>query len=402
MPEYKLRPHQKKAVEESPNKWCLWFRQRVGKTATALMLAETRCKNCLVISPKQIKPNWVTEIENWSKGACKFTVISKEDMRLGKNLPANPDGIVVDEVHAAFGNYRSKSFKALDKYIKYTNCPHIWLLSGTPMTATNWSIYSYGKLLGKNWNWMLWQKTFNYPIKMGHRIIWQPRKDKNEELQIILRRIGTVIDLKDVADIPDDEDEFEYFTLNLEQKKAIKDSFDPMPIIRNVKQHEIESGILLGDGYVDTVNMKSAKDSRILDLVNQADKIVIIARYVGLLDRYEKLLEKCGKKIFKISGKEKRTATEISAEAELCESAVVLIQSDTVMGYSLKSFSLVVFASMSYSYVNYDQVRFRTKNMDKLTPCTYIHLLTEGKSIDKAVYDSVSNKQNFSIELYNK
>lgn len=395
-----LRPHQKKAVDESPNKWCLWFRQRVGKTATAIMLAETRCKSCLIISPKQIKQNWNNEVANWSKGNCKFFIISKEDMRLNKNLPDNIEGIIVDEVHSAFGNYQTKSFKALERYIKLQNCQYIWLLSGTPMTANNFSIYSYGRLLGKDWNWFEWRKTFNFPIKMGNRVIWQPRKDKDAELQTILKRIGTVIDLKDVADIADDEDVFEYFPLNKEQKELIKESFDPLPIVRNLKQHEIESGILLGDGYRKTKYINCAKDKRIIELADQEDKVVIIVKYLELINKYEKLLSSSGKIIFKISGQEKKTATEISAEAEKCDKAIVIIQSDTVMGYSLQSFSLVVFASMSYSFVNYDQVRFRTKNINKSTPCVYVHLLTDGKSIDKAVYDCVSRKQNFSIELY--
>jgi hypothetical protein len=79
---------------------------------------------------------------------------------------------------------------------------------------------------------------------------------------------------------------------------------------------------------------------------------------------------------------------------------VVLLQSDTVAGYSLKSMDIMVFASLSYSFVNYDQCRSRIKAMEKSTPCTYIHLLTEGKSIDKAVYDCIQHKRDFDAELY--
>ena len=277
---------------------------------------------------------------------------------------------------------------------------YVWLLTGTPMTATNWSVYSYLILLGYNPSFIKWREKYNYPIKLGSRIIWQPKKNMDSELQDVLRKIGTVIDLKDIADIADDEDVYEYFSLNPEQKKLIKESFDPMPAIRYTKQHQIESGILIGDAYNDTKVLNCSKDRRIIELVNETEKIVIVVRYLAQLDKYAELLKNCGKRIFKISGQEKLSASEVASEAENSDKAIVLVQGDTVAGYNLQSFSTVVFASMSYSFVNYDQVRFRTKNMDKNTPCTYIHLFTEGDSLDKAVFDSVTRKQNFSVELY--
>ena len=394
-----LRPHQQKTVNEAPDKYGLWFRQRVGKTATAIKLADTRARNCLIISPKSVKKNWVREVNNWKASDCVFYVVSKEDVRLGK-IPSGCEAIIVDEAHMAFGNYQSKTYKALERYIKTNDCKYVWLLTGTPMTATNWSIYSYGKLLGKDWNWMQWRNHFNVPIKMGNRIIWQPKKGMEKELQETLKKIGTVIDLKDIADIADDEDIFEYFCLNAAQKAAIKLSFDPMPIIRYTRQHQIESGSLKGDEYNETKYYECDKDKRIKELVEQNDKTIIVTRYLANLNKYEQQLIPTGKRIFKISGQEKRTASEIATEAEECDNCVVIIQSDTVAGYNLQSFSLVIFASMSYSFVNYDQVRFRTKNMDKSTGCTYVHLLTDGDSIDQAIYDSIKNKQNFSIELY--
>lgn len=397
-----LRPHQLRAVQESKDKWGLWFRQRVGKTATAIRLASTRAKSALVVSPKSLKVQWQEEILNWNDSDCKFYVVSKEDVRLNKNIPQGCESIICDESHLAFGNYKSLAFKALKKYVKDNNVRCIWLLTGTPVTATNWSVYSYLVLLGYNPNFIKWREKFNFPMRMGKRIIWQPKPNMEEELQKILKQIGTVIDLKDIADIAEDEDVFEYFSLNPIQRQHIKDSFDPMPIIRYTKQHECESGILKGDEYNETKIFSCSKDTRIKELVNSTDKIVIVVRYLDLLDKYAELLKDCGKSIFKISGREKLTASEIAREAENSAKAVVLIQGDTVAGYNLQSFSTVVFASMSYSFVNYDQVRFRTKNMDKLTPCTYIHLFIEGDSIDNAIYKSVKNKQNFSEELYGK
>jgi len=106
--------------------------------------------------------------------------------------------------------------------------------------------------------------------------------------------------------------------------------------------------------------------------------------------------------VFIINGDIKEEAGEIAKKAELCDNCVVLIQADTVAGYSLKSFNTMIFASMSYSFVNYEQAKGRIRSVDKLDSGNYIHLLTEGDSIDRAVYDCVLRKQNFSETLYEK
>ena len=80
----------------------------------------------------------------------------------------------------------------------------------------------------------------------------------------------------------------------------------------------------------------------------------------------------------------------------------MLIQADCAEGYQLPSFGVCVFVSMSYSYVKWVQLCGRFLRMDKPSRTTFIYLLTEGESIDQAVFDSVKNKKNFQIELYKK
>jgi hypothetical protein len=394
-----LKPHQARAVKETPDRWGLWWRMRVGKTPTAIRIACDRCKVAIIVCPKSLVSNWGYEIERWRLGDCKFIVISKETFRRDWDKLERADGIFIDEVHSAFANFKTQAFKAMTSYLNKHSPRVIIPLTGTPFTSSSWSVYSYGKLLGKDWKWFDWYRRFFYEVKMGPRKVPMPKQGMEAELQVILRRLGTVIDLKDVADVLDDEDIIETFSLNKEQNKAIEDAFDPMPAKRYVRQHQLESGTLKGDGYVDTKFIDCEKDKRLIELVRDNNKIIIVSRYLAQLDKYEKMFK--GRKIFKISGQEQRTASEVASLAEREKNCICLIQGDTVAGYNLQSFNIVVFASMSYSFVNYDQVRFRTKNMEKKTPCTYIHLLTEGDSIDRAVYDCVIKKQDFSFELFN-
>lgn len=403
-----LRPHQVKAVKESPNIWGLWFRMRVGKTPTAIRLATSRVDSALVICPKQLSEQWAREIKTWNdRDDFKFHIISRDQFRRDWNKLPYCQAIIVDECHRAFGNYKSKLFKAGESYLKKHGIKHLWLLTGTPFTSQSWSIFSYGKLMGKNWDWYQWKSAFFYDVKMGRRMIPLPKKGMDGKLQEILKKIGTVVDLKDVAEIPDDDNILEYFDLNADQKRCIAGLNDTTPIVQYIHTHELESGVLKSDGYGEELQIKCNKDARLLELVEENDKIVIVARYLAQLDKYEKLLSDCNKKIFIIKGGTKIPASEVALEAEKHHKAIVLVQSDTCEGYSLKSFNVMVFTSLSYSFVNYDQSKFRIKAAEKNIPCTYIHFLTRdktvksmGKSMDQAVYDSVSNKQDFSFGLF--
>ncbi len=414
----RLRFHQITAVENSPNKWGLWFRMRVGKTPTAIRLVTSRCKSALVICPKGLVQQWLDEIYLWRDNEdVEFLVISRDqfkkrftiekqkkgrktvDVVVSSNLKKY-DAVVVDEVHRGFGNYKSQMFKALDFYLKSNDIEYRWLLSGTPFTATSWSVYSYGKLLGKDWTWFKWDKYFFWRRKMGRVMIPVARENKEKELQIILKKLGTVIDLKDVAEVADDVNIVEYFNLNKKQKDEIKAIDEDVPIVEYVKQHQLEQACLKSDGYKEELQFPCKKDERLIELAANYEKLIIVCKYKAQIRKIINIFAE--RKIFIIWGESKEGSSVIAKQAEAEDNCIVIIQNDTCDGYNLKSFDTMVFASMSYSFVNYDQIKYRMKSMDKNTPNTYIHLLTDGDSMDKAVYENINKKQDFSLELYAK
>lgn len=398
----KLKPHQIKAVKETPDKHGLFFECRAGKTPTAIRLACERAETAIIICPKSLEDHWRREVKIWKKGDCNISVMSRDRFKRDWIKLPFIEAVICDECHGHFSNYKNQAYKALDNYIRRWYVRFIWLLTGTPKPASSWSIYSYGKLFGKDWDWYAWDQRFFYRVKMGNRRIPMPKANMDKELMAILKSIGTVISLKDVAEVPEDEDIIENFTLNKEQKKLIEDYFDPLPIVRYTREHQLEQGTLKNDGYREAISISCEKDKRLLELVEGNDKVVIVCRYHDQIAKYKEILKKTKRNIYVISGQEKKTASEIAPEAEKDPTAIVIIQSDTVAGYSLKSFNTMIFASMSFSFVNYEQCKFRIKAMEKKEPCQYIHMITEGKSIDRAVYDCVIKKQDFNINLFNK
>lgn len=408
-----LRAHQKKAVEEVPDKWGLWFRMRVGKTPTAIRLANNRCKSAMIICPKGLVDHWKKEIKVWSIKDTEFFVISRDQFKkyftLDKKKATNCklpkyEAIIIDEVHRGFGNYKSQMFKCLDYYLTSNDVKFRWLLSGTPFTASSWSVFSYGKILekrdktGQLWSWFKWNKAFFDMVRMGRLRVPVPKKGKEKYLQQILREMGTVVDLKDVAEVADDIDVFEYFKLNKRQHDEIKNLDEDLPVVKYCRIHQLEQGGLKSDGYREELSFKIEKDDRLIELAANYEKLVIVCKYKVQVKKVAKMFS--DRKTYLIWGESKEGSSAIASQAEKEDNCIVIVQSDTCDGYSLKSFDTMVFASMSYSFVNYDQIKSRMKAMEKKTPNTYIHLLTEGKSLDNAIKGSIDEKQTFSFELY--
>lgn len=411
-----LKPHQKKIVETIPNKFCCWARPRTGKTPTAIRLACARVKTCLVIIPKHIKEQWEEEIKRWNNTDCQFILITKERFRIdsiagvknkGKRktlifsdkIP-KADAVIIDEVHRQASNYSNKFYKTVQDYIDRHEIKHVWLLSGTPWNKNPWSVYSYGKLIGKNWDWMQWRGRYFTHIAYGARSFWKPNEKMFPELAILLQRIGVTVRLEDVADIGEDYEETEYFDLNADQKRHIKAVADTTPMARYVKYHQLESGVLKSDGYLEELSFECDKDKRIIELAEDEDKLIIVCRYLAQIEKYRKILTKLGKTVYVIQGEMSEPLEIIRQKAEESRKCIVLIQAEKSDGYSLASFNIMVFASMSYSFISYDQMKNRMKAMDKSKGCSYIYLLSRGKTIDRGVYDSVKRGEDFSDKVF--
>lgn len=393
-----LYQHQKDFLKENPNKSALVHSCGTGKTRTALewtMIGET----ALVICPKALKANWRCEADKWG---AKVVIYSKEEFRKEhKELPKYSH-VIVDEVHSGFltPHFKSQMSKALRYYLKINAVPRILLLSATVYTSSPWNIYNLAFLLGHKWNWQKFNQEFFTPVRMGNRIIPVVKKGIEKRLAELTKKIANVINIYDVLDVPlQNHLEPEYFSLTREQDRAIKDNYDPVPIVRYTLQHEIENGILIGNEFKESETYENDKIERIKSIVEECGKCAIVCRYNAQIDLLAKELREWKPFIIRGDVKDRDTVTQL---AEKAEKAVVLIQADSSMGYELPSFPLCVFASMSYSYVNWEQMCGRFLRMNKPSRTTFMYLLTEGDSVDQAVYDAIKRKEDFSINLFKK
>lgn len=401
-----LYQHQKEFLSKNPNKSALVWSCGTGKTRTALIWADIYGARTLIICPKPLKANWEREIKNVGMTGAGAFVVTKEEFRRDSAHypPVGYSQIIVDEVHNGFltPHFKSQMSKALRDYIKKYNVPRILLLSATVYSSSPWNIYQLAYFLGYKWNWQAFSNTFFTQVRMGPRMIPVAKKGIEPKLAELTRKIASVVDIHDVMDVPlQNHLEPEYFALTKEQKKAIEINYDPLPIVRYTHQHEIENGILLGNEFKENETFKTDKEERIIDICKENKKIAIVCRYNAQIDAYATAIRKASKSVFIIRGdvKDRDKVTRLAEEAE---EAIVLIQADCAEGYELPSFPLCVFASQSYSYVKWEQICGRFLRMNKPSRTTFMYLLTEGDSIDQAVYDSIKRKEDFAINLYKR
>jgi len=394
-----LYKHQIEFLKTDPDKSALVWSCGTGKTRTAIEWAWGQMP--LIICPKALKANWFRECDNIGVSS---RILTKEEFRkYYKEIPKH-SCIIVDEVHNGFltPNFKSQMSKALRDYIKKHNVPRILLLSATVYTSSPWNIYQLAVLLGHKWNWKAFSYTFFDQIRMGMRVIPQAKKGIEPKLAELTKKIASVVNIYDVLDVPLQQHcEPEYFSLTKEQERAIKDNYDPVPIVRYTQQHEIENGILLGNEFRELQTYETDKEERIKAICEENKKVAIVCRYNAQIDSLRESLQSSGKQIMVIRG-DVKDRDFVTRTAEQSEECIVLIQADCAEGYELPSFPICVFASMSYSYTKWEQICGRFLRMNKPSRTTFIYLLTEGESVDQGVYDAVKRREDFKIELFKK
>ena len=402
----KLWKHQQELVDQSPSKWLLCHDTGTGKTRTAIELAFKNSKLVLIICPKSVKEKWKREIILLIFDvSITWLVLTKEEFRRDwEKVSVLTDTIIVDEAHH-FSTYSSQMSKNLLKFITKVQPKFIWLLTATPMRREPLNIWTLARYLGYRWPFMAFRSKYYAPMYMGPRLIWKPKEDIQEEISFLIDKIGNTVRIDECADIPDQTYETEYIPLTNRQRTAVKriEEEETTAIVRFSKIHQIEQGNLKGDEYTKDATIENLKNERVLELCESADKVAVFCRYNLQIDNLRSLLEKKlkNKPVYVIRG-ETKDRDALTLEIEKQKQCVVLINSAVAEGYELPSVSLIVFASMSFSYVDYKQSCGRFVRLNKLSKKVYIHLITAGDSIDQAVYKAIQNKQSFDIAIYKR
>jgi hypothetical protein len=408
----KLYVHQQKILKEDPKKTGLFLGTGSGKTLTALLLAR---EYVVVICPKTQK-----EDRTWERQAEKIPVemrrwkeikvMSKEEFRRDWQDLADRIGtdgahftVIVDEAHTCLGatpNVRyvkkvaipknSQTFDALQAFIAQVNPGRLYLCTATiiksPMT-----VWAAGVVLGKKWNWYEWRNIFYTRLPMPGREIWMPKKDSaiKDRLARLVRSLGYVGRLQDFFDVPAQTWKTIHVELTEKQRQRI---------VLIGKKHQVENGVLSGNEFSDAEHFENQKLEKLLDMAIEFPRMIVFAKYTAQIEQIATVMKSMGKKVFTLTGATQDRGTVI-AEALTCEDYVFICQSQISAGWELPNCPVMVFASKTYSFVDYDQGLGRIQRANNIKKNLYINLVVRD-GVDDAIEKCIDNKCDFNERIY--
>ena len=243
---------------------------------------------------------------------------------------------------------------------------------------------------------------FYVQLPMPGRQVFAPKKDEStkQALADLVRQIGYVGRLEDYFDVPDQNYKTVYVGLSIEQKARIKSMAleYPDPLVRVGKINQIENGVLAGDEFSAPEIFDNEKIDLLLEYAIEFPRMVIFAKYTAQIAQIATAMEKAGKKVLTLTGATKERG-EVIREAQEAKECVLVAQAQISAGWELPDYPVMVFASRTYSFVDYDQAIGRIQRANNIKKNLYINLVVKG-GVDEAVDKCISMKQDFNEKLY--
>ena len=355
-----------------------------GKTISAICWLKLRKnKKALVIAPKGIQKKWKNDLKEWEVNAdvCSSDAIKKMNLDIYK-------AIVVDECHnfssSLFDKGRSQRSTVLYNFIKNNKNACILLISATPIRSKPENLHTLMCYLGIYWPINEFRAEFLHLTDKFGRLHYEPNHDWRKKIRPYLEKYAHIVLMSDQVDVP----YHIYETINIEwtkkQETELKLQEYQEPISEWHARHRLEQG-----------DKKWNVLSKILD---GNRKVVVVCYYLDQIEYYKNKIGK-NRQVFVMTGSTKDQG-QIVKEANESDDCILLIQSSLGMGFDLDKFSVMVFASLSFSYVSLVQMKARINRIHNLHENKYIYL-TGGKC-DKAVKKQLDLGKDFDPIEYMK
>lgn len=425
-----LYDHQQKIVKDDPSKTGLFLGTGSGKTRTGLCLGRG---SILVIAPKtQVQDrNWEREYKEVLMHRVKskinpkhpkdkvavvrprLDVISKEEFRRDAAHLPRYDTIIGDEAHTLLGvtpNTRQRNrmpvpkasqlYEAFEAYIERTKPERLYLCSAT-IVKTPMTVWAAARILGKKWDFYKFRDQFYTRLPMPGREVWVPKRDSKtkDSLARLVRSIGYVGRLEDYFDVPEQTFITKHIELTAKQQariKALRLEY-PEPIVQLGKRHQVENGILAGDEFNEPEEFENGKTDYIVEVAAQFPRMAVIAKYTAQIEQIDKALTKAGYHTWILNGKTKNRG-EVIKQAGMLD-GILIVQAQITAGWEIPKTPVMIFASRTYSYVDYAQALGRILRANHLKKNLYINLVVPDGP-DEGVDISLENKQDFDERIY--
>lgn len=366
-----LYKHQQKFLSLNPDKALCAFEAGTGKTKVAVEWLRSRQDNALVVVPKRIQEKWKKEL-----GDVKATVVTKEQFK--KLSFKNPSALVLDEAHyfsaPLFTKGRSQLAERTYNFIKDNPEMPVLLLTATPISSNPANLHTLLCYIGQYIPWPKWRNHFYTLQRLPFlpRPAWIPRTDWRTRIQPILLRHAHVALMSECVDyLPPVTEE----TI-LCPSKPFKDNPEWEPMASFVAEHRFH---------------QKEKPKLIREIGEKYRKVIVIAHFRDQIEELYKQLSK-DKQTYVLHGGTKDPEQVIKDAQEDIE-CYFIVQNSVAQGWDADTFSVMIFASMSYSVVHHIQTKSRIRRIHALKPVKYFYLIC-GKP-DEAIFNQIKKGKDF-------
>lgn len=400
-----LDAQQSEAVERAMTHdgFALFPEPRVGKTRMSIEIVNRRKpERLLIIGPKVVLPVWrksfadliyqpEIHLTNYEQ------VVNRSRRRkLSRWLSKKSSMVILDEAHH-IKRRSSKQSRACRSFTAKSD----WrlALTGTPIAQglyDSWAIFDFlnPKIFG---DWKNFTKT--HLVKggyQGRKIVgyrnlslfndkfheYSARIQLNEvaDRKLKIRRKIEEIELSDTARYHYDQLERELVTAT-----RVVHVEAPLVITLTLRLQQICGGFLSNGEDIEQIDRgKLIALGKVLD--ERKSPIVICARYLPEINAIKRLVKSKGIPVIEVRG-------GMPLEKPFTE-GVIIVQQQSGEGIDLSAADLLVFYSWNYSYINYEQMRFRVLSRQR-TRVDYLFLMAKN-TVDSLIYQAVIEKRRLS------
>lgn len=371
----KLYNHQQRFVSGYKGSNILVHEAGTGKTVCACMwLKDGRDRDALVVCPKRVVSKWKDELRKWGAMA---TVISKEEFSK-LSFIKKWSALVIDEADEfcspLFTRQRSARTESMYNFVKKFPTMPVLLLSATIVRSNPWNLHTALCLSGKYIDWKKWRDHFFVFEKRPYmpRYAWFPRRDWRERTVPFLKKHCDIVYMREcVGELPPITEE----VVSVKNPPFDCKDWEGSKAFSEEHQHE-----------------QRLKAKPILDIAKGYRKVLVVANYREQLFELEKELSK-DRKTYTVMGSVKDQEKLLKEANDTEDECFLLVQASLGAGWDANSFSIVVFASMSYAVRDFVQMKARVRRVHDLHPVKYVYLL--GGRCDKAVKKQIELGKTF-------
>lgn len=417
-----LKPHQEEAVRRAlqHDGFLLAMEMRTGKTYTALTIADRRrAERVLITCPDIAKKVWVKAIQDMGlEDAAEWLILSLDEIHARRKQlrkwfcdKTSLTMMIVDESQR-IKNRRSKRSKAI-RYVSVA-ATYKLALTGTPIAQGIWDAWAQFDFIAPDvfGSWedfedayliverppgkrvSIWAKKivgtknvedFN---RKFHSRVYRVELEEVKERPTRIRRVKVRIDLPEKA-----RDYYDKFAEEMEVMVNGKRVYSQQVITKIIKLQQLCGGYLIDNEDRQPHLLHTAKAARLLSMVETTvnTPVVVFVRFIHELEHLRVMFSANG-----------YTVTCISAEYpfKTFETDIAIVQIQSGVAIDLSRAKAAIFYSMNYSYLDYDQAKFRVRTMDT-DAVTYYYLLCPN-TVDEDIYEAVEAKKNVAAYICDK